>query len=163
MYPSLSGNVPHLLSTSSWDTTWPTHWLPEAARSQGLSQHAPCASALLLAPRVRYTGHGEFRRRVSLTLYIILMFYCIEIRKAPNMLSCQCETWRGAFVCMGMAFAECLRRPAYSVCLARRWKVSTCVITLLCRGSLTSVAPCLKTIWLQTFETFILEDCVYLC
>jgi hypothetical protein len=94
------------------------------------------------------SGVGEFLRRVSLTLYIILMFYCVEIRKAPNMLPCQCETWRDAFLCIGMPFADCLRRPACSVCLAAGgntwWKLSTCIITLLCRGSLTSVAPCLK-------------------
>jgi hypothetical protein len=34
------------------------------------------------------------------------------------MLSRQCETWRGAFLCPGMSLAGCLRRPACSVCLA---------------------------------------------
>ena len=70
------------------------------------------------APSVRYAGNRGFLRRLPLTLYVILMFYCAAIRKALNLLSCQCVTWRDAFICMGMSFAECIHKPACAVCLA---------------------------------------------
>jgi len=59
---------------------------------------------------------------------------------------------------MGMPSAECLRRPACSVCLAavgNRWKLSMCIITLLCRGSLTSVARLYIYIYVYI--------CIYIC
>jgi len=83
------------------------------------------------------------------------------------MLSCQCETWRDAFLCMGMPLQNVyagLHGPFVSqLAETLRWKLSMCIIMLLCRGSLTSVAFCLKKIWLQTFETFILEGCMLFC
>jgi len=100
MYPSLSGNAPHLLSTSLSDTTWPTHLIACGSAFARPESACPCTSALLSAPSVRYTGHGRFLRRVPLTLYTLLMFCSVEIRKAHNMLSWQCETWRDAFLCI---------------------------------------------------------------
>jgi len=129
------------------------------------------SKAWVSTPMYKCTALGATKRGgllgVSLTLYVILMFYCTEIRKAPIMLSCQCETWRDAFLCMGMPLQNVyagLHGPFVSqLAETLRWKLSMCIIMLLCRGSLTSVAFCLKKIWLQTFETFILEGCMLFC
>jgi uncharacterized membrane protein YoaT (DUF817 family) len=92
-----------------------------------------------MAWRVPMYGHAFAE------LYVIVMFYCTEIWKAPNMLSCQCETWRDAFLCMGMPLQNVyagLHGPFVShLAETLRWKLSMCIIILLCRGSL---ALCFK-------------------
>jgi hypothetical protein len=85
---------PICCTTSLSDTTWPTHWLPAAARPQGLSQHARVqVHCYWRQVAVRYTG------RVPLTLHMMVMFYCLEIRKAPNMLSCHGVARSSVWVC----------------------------------------------------------------
>jgi len=94
------------------------------------------------------------------------MFCCVEIRKAPNTPSCQCETWRDAsrsyvWVCTLRNVYVGRHVPFVSQLSETQVETEHVHYHITVSSFVDVGCSFLRKMWLQTFDTFILEDCIY--